>query len=178
MARAVFLLRGVNVGGRNVVPMPTLRVALAQAGFGDVVTYVNSGNVIATPSTDDLVDAADVIRRVIESEFGVTTPVVARTPAQIADVLAWAPFPQIAADAPARLHVLFLDGDPDAGGVEELLSADWGADGVAVRGREVALGYAESMHTSKLAYVKVLRLLRVDGTARNWRTVVTLHSLV
>lgn len=176
-SRAVFLLRGVNVGGRNAVPMAPLREALTRAGFGEVATHLASGNVIAVPPSADLAAAADAVRDVIAAEFGVTTPVIVRTPSEVADVLAWNPFPAIVSEAPSRLHVLFLDGDPDAGGVVELLAVDWGADEVQVRGREVALGYAESMHTSRLTYTKVLRLLGVDGTARNWRTVQALASL-
>ena len=52
MAKVIALLRGVNVGGNNMIPMPALREAFREAGYMDVETYINSGNVIFSSDAD------------------------------------------------------------------------------------------------------------------------------
>lgn len=75
------------------------------------------------------------------------------------------------------VHLLFLTARPEPDRVSALTSQDWGPDAVAVRGSDVAIRYAVSMHKSRLQHAAVLRRLGVDGTARNWRTVQALVAL-
>ena len=161
MATWICLLRAVNVGGRNKVPMAQLREALTAAGFGDVRTYVQSGTV----------------RAVIAQAFDVDTPVVVRAPEELQAVVAWNPFPEVADADPKRVHIVHLTAEPTTDAVASLLNIDWTPDHIKVEGSEVAICYSESMHTSKLQYPKVFKQLGVDGTARNWRTVQTLVEL-
>lgn len=76
-ATHVALIRGINVGGNNIVPMAALRSALKAAGFEGVRTYIQSGNVLlAAPSLDEA-GVADAVERVLGQEFSVATVVVA-----------------------------------------------------------------------------------------------------
>ena len=172
----VSLLRGVNLGARNQVGMPALREALAAAGFRDVRTYLQSGNVVATSSHRSADRVAGAVRDVVRERFGVDTAVVVRTPAQLRDVLDWCPFPEAVA-SPTTLHVVHLATEPAAGRVADLLAADWTPDAVAVRGREAVVAYAATMHGSRLQHATLTRRLGVDGTARNWRTLTALVDL-
>ena len=177
MATWICLLRAVNVGGRNKVPMAKLRDVLNADGFADVRTYVQSGNVVLTSSLRSPSKVSDAVRTAIAREFEVDTPVVVRTPAELRAVVAWNPFPDVAAVAPQRVHIVHLTDIPSSNAVDALLATDWEPEQIAFRATELAICYSESMHTSKLQYAAVLKRLGVDGTARNWRTVETLADM-
>ena len=173
----VCLLRAVNLGNHNKVNMAQLRDALAEAGFGEVRTYVQSGNVILTSSMRSPAKVAEGVGSVLRDAFDVDTPVLVRTPGELAAIVEWAPFGDQAHERPTSVHVLHLDTDPDPAALRDLLEADWGADRVLARDREVVFGYAETMHDSRLQHGTVLKRLRTTGTARNWRTLLALTEL-
>lgn len=88
--RAVALLRGINVGGKNPVPMADLRAAMEAAGYGDVRTYIQSGNVLF--STDEPTAGLEArVEAVLEERFGIPILVVIRTERQFRAVVAKAP---------------------------------------------------------------------------------------
>src|SRR5688572_27303684 len=99
----IVLLRGVNVSGANRVPMPELKAALARAGYGDVRTYINSGNAVMTGAGRPADVEADV-EALLATRFKVEVPVLVRTAAQWARLVAANPFP----DAPGNLLYLGL----------------------------------------------------------------------
>jgi uncharacterized protein (DUF1697 family) len=173
----VALLRGINLGARNKVNMPALRAALTDAGFGNVRTYVQSGNIVAESAHRSPTAVGKAVAAVVQDVAGIDVPVVVRTPAQLQAVLDWNPFPEDAAERPTLVHVVHLAGDPDPDGLDTVQATDWGKDALAARGQEVVLRYAEAMHTSRLQYAPVLKKLKVDGTARNWRTLQALVDL-
>ncbi|GAA0912100.1 DUF1697 domain-containing protein [Virgisporangium aurantiacum] len=178
MPEWVLLPRAINLGARNKVAMPQLRQALTVAGFDDVRTYVQSGNVVARSRHRSASRAAQAVEAVIHAEFGVTTSVVVRTPQQIRDVLAWNPFPSEAAARPTGVQVIHLDAPPDPAGVAPLLESDWSPDALAVRGLEVCVCYAAASRASRLQHAPLLKRLGVGGTARNWRTLIAIEALL
>jgi uncharacterized protein (DUF1697 family) len=173
----VCLLRAVNLGSHNKVNMPALRDALGEAGFRDVRTYVQSGNVVLSSSARSPATVARAVHDVLHESFDIDTPVLVRTPAQLRAVAEWNPFAEQSAERPASVHVLHLDDDPEPDALGTLLGTDWGDDRVAARGREIVLAYGESMHDSRLQHAALLRRLSVTGTARNWRTLLALVDL-
>jgi uncharacterized protein (DUF1697 family) len=104
MAVWVSLLRGINLGARNKVNMNRLRDALAAAGFADVRTYVQSGNVITSSGHLGPEPVGQAVRAVVREHFDLDVPVVLRSPQQLRDVLGWCPFPQDAAARPTAVH--------------------------------------------------------------------------
>src|SRR5690606_35266419 len=79
--RAVALLRGINVGGKNPVRMADLRAALEAARYGDVRTYIQSGNVLFT-TDEPAAGLEDRVEAVLEERFGIPIVVVIRTERQ------------------------------------------------------------------------------------------------
>ncbi len=175
----VSLLRGINLGARNKVPMPALREALTAAGFVGVQTYVQSGNVVTSSTHRSRERVGALVRDVVATSFGVDTPVVVRRPAELAAVLAWDPFPDAAAERPKLVQVTHLVDTPAPSDVEVLLAALEGMrERVAVRGPEVVVDYVEGIQASKVQGAWLAkRLGGVDGTARNWRTLTALCEL-
>ena len=171
----VALLRAVNLGAHNKVSMPKLRDALAEAGFGNVRTYVNSGNVVLDSPLRAPAKVAAAVHDLIAEHFGVDTPVVIRTGRQLADVLAWNPFPEAVDREPRLVGVIHLAAEPAAAAVKEVLAGDVSPDEIAVRGSEVVVAWAKGTGNPKTD--RVLRKIGVPGTARNWRTLTALVEM-
>jgi len=171
--RFVALLRGINVGRAHQLGMPRLTELLTGRGYGNVRTHLRSGNVVLDSDLSEAELAAD-LSGAIEEEFGFDVPVVVRTGAEIAAVVAGDPFATVATD-PARYLVTFLPEPPAAAAVDALPPADSGE--YLVRGRELYLWLPDGIANTPLAGWKWDRLLGVAGTGRNWNTVRKLAEL-
>lgn len=175
VARLVVLLRGVNLVSHNRLSMPELRHALVEVGFGDVRTYLQSGNVVlATDLAPE--PAADAVRRLLAARFGLDVGVVVRTPEELIEVVRRDPLGTIASD-PKRYQVTFLAGEPDPGAVRELLAAALGGERFVHLGRELYAWYPDGIGRSKLARLLSGKQLGVTATTRNWTTVGALLAL-
>lgn len=175
MTRMVALLRGINLGARNRVPMPALRELLAEHRYQDVATVVQSGNIVLSTAVGADRLAAD-LQGLIAQRFGVDTPVVVRTAAQLAAVVQANPLPQAAAD-PKRFQVSFLSEPCPADTADALAAADIAPEQVAIRGAEVYAWHVAGMQKSPLARMLTDKRLGVTATARNWNTVLKLREL-
>ncbi len=171
--RFVALLRGINVGRAHQLGMPRLTELLTARGYGNVRTHLRSGNVVLDSDLSEAELAAD-LSGAIQQEFGFDVPVVVRTGAEIAAVVAGDPFATVATD-PARYLVTFLPEPPAAAAVDALPPADSGE--YLVRGRELYLWLPDGIANTPLAGWKWDRLLGVAGTGRNWNTVRKLAEL-
>lgn len=170
--RWVALLRAVNLGARNKVPMAELRTLLSAAGYGDVRTYIASGNVLLDGPRKRSTVAAE-LERLIADAFGVDTTAVMRTPKELAAVVADHPF---GSDI-SRSHVVFLAGRPSAAAARRLTAADHSPDRAVLSGANVYVQYPAGVQGSRLSASRIERLLGVAATHRNWRTVAALAEL-
>ncbi len=153
--------------------MPELRAALSDAGYEDVATLVQSGNVVLTsPKEPD--EVAREIREIVAG-MGVDCAVVVRTRDELAEVIERNPIPEGESN-PKMLQVTFFSREPDGDVVEQLLAQDYGEERVVVQGREAYAWHPNGIHKSKLAR-ELGKGLRAEGTARNWNTVTKLLEL-
>jgi uncharacterized protein (DUF1697 family) len=171
--RWVALLRGINLGRARQVDMPRLRALLSDQGYGNVRTHLRSGNVVLDAALTER-DVATRLSEVIEAEFGFAVPVVVRTGAELAALVADDPLGGVATD-PARHLVTFLAEPPPEAAVSALPAADRGA--YVVRGRELHLWLPDGIQATPLAGWKWDSLLGIPGTSRNWNTVSRLAEL-
>ena len=169
------LLRGINIGPRNRIAMPALREALEAAGFDNVRTYVQSGNVVLSASTKPE-QTARKVERVIADRFGLEIPVVVRTKAQLAGVVKKNPLAKVAKE-PKRYQVSFLDAKPKAAAVKKLEAAVAGKEQLVVDGREIYAWHDAGVARSKLWAALAGKEIGVTATARNWTTVEALLAL-
>jgi uncharacterized protein (DUF1697 family) len=169
--RWVVLLRAVNLGARNKVPMAELRTQLETAGYGNVRTYIASGNVLLDGPTGRAALAAD-LERLVSDGFGVSTTAIVRKPRELAATVAAHPF-----DAPSDTHVAFLAARPGKAAAARLDELDGPADRAVLVGAEVFLRLTRGVHGSPLSNARLEALLGVPATLRNWRTVVALANL-
>ena len=171
------LLRGINVGGRNRVPMNELKAAMEASDFRNVATYLQSGNVLFESPRDDRRALAEQLQTLIKEHFDTTTPVVLRTLDELERTVSRNPFLDDE-DDPKLLHVLFLDGAPDEEDIEKLDPERSPGDRFAVDGHDVFVHYPHGSGRSKLTLDYVERVLGVTATGRNWNTVTRLHALM
>jgi uncharacterized protein (DUF1697 family) len=175
VAKHIVLLRGINIGSRNRIAMPQLREVLAAAGFEDVKTYVQSGNVVLS-AKGSAQAVARKCERLIADEFGLDIPVVVRTRAELAKVVARNPLGKVAVN-PKRYQVSFMTGQLAAGVVRKLEEAAAPDERLVVSGREVYAWHPGGAARSKLWAMLAGRGLGVTATARNWTTVTSLLEL-
>lgn len=170
----IVLFRGINVGGNKVARMETLRTVLGKAGFGNVATYIQSGNVVLT-SGRPAAEVPAIIERVFEETFGFSSRVTIRTADAWRRIVADNPFLQ-GADEPKRLHAVLLDEAPEAGAVERLRELATPTERFVLSEGVLYLFTPDGFGISKLA-AAMDRVLDVPLTARNWRTVLTLLEM-
>jgi len=175
MATWIALIRGINVGGRHKLPMAGLRAELAGAGFTGVRTYIQSGNVVFECARGTADSIARRMGQLIETRFGFAPRILVLGLRELEKAASANPFPRAAAE-PKSLHLFFLATVPRAADVESLRALKSGSEDFALRGKVLYLFTPEGFGTSKLAE-RVERQLRVEATARNWRTVGQLIEL-
>ena len=189
MASHVALLRGINVGGRNKVPMADLREVVTSLGHTGVTTYIQSGNVLFSTTGTDNAKLAAALESAIEDRFGIWASVVVLTRDELAQVLAANPFPE--EPNPKMVHVVFLNTEPPGdllgriSAAESAVAAKGSRDTVQAAGRALFLHTPDGFGTSELAQTmfKVIsppaknKRQGLAATARNLATATTLLSL-
>jgi uncharacterized protein (DUF1697 family) len=169
------LLRGINVGGKAVLPMKELAAIFAEAGAPSCRTYIQSGNVIFEAQ-----DAPSVVAKVtaaIAARYGYPGRVVLRSVAELEAVYKANPF--VKEDvAPEWMHVYFLADKPEAGSVKTLDPERSPGDRFVVKGREIYLHLPNGMARTKLTNEYFDSKLKTVSTARNWNTVGKLLEMM
>ena len=189
MASHVALLRGINVGGRNKVPMADLREVVTSLGHTGVSTYIQSGNVLFSTADTDTAKLAAALESAIAERFGIWASVVVLSRDELAAVLASPPYPDV--PHPRLVHVVFLTAEPPKDLLDRIAAAESAAAAKGSRDTAQAAGRALFLHTpdgfgtSELAQA-VFRIISppakqkkqaLAATARNWATATKLLSL-
>ena len=172
----VALLRGINVGGKNKLPMRDLATMFREAGCGDVQTYIQSGNVLFRADPALAEDIPSLISASILSRFGYRVPVITRTAQELEQTVQANPFAEAGAEAD-KLLVFFLADLPDPAHVEALDPNRSPGDEFVVLGREIFLHCPNGLARSKLTNSYFDTSLSTTSTGRNWRTVRKLLDL-
>jgi uncharacterized protein (DUF1697 family) len=172
----VALLRGINVSGKNMLPMKDLVAIFERAGCADVAHYIQSGNVVFKARASLAPRLSALVGTEIERRFGLRVPVVIRTGKEMQAIARDNPFLASGAD-PESLHVMFLADKP---GKKEssLLDPDRSPpDSFVLRGCEIYLSCPNGMARTKLTNSYFDSKLGTTSTCRNWRTVLKLVEM-
>lgn len=176
--RVVVLPRGINVGGHHKVPMAELRRLMTGAGFTGVRTYVASGNVVCDRAGRSADEVAGAVRALMADHLGVDVACLSRLRDEVDATVSADPLGGFdgVADTPARHSVVFCAEPPDPAAVAAVDAAAHLPERFSVVGRDVHVWYPEGTQQSRLA--AVVARLAPGGTARNWRTVLTIQRLL
>jgi len=177
MTVAVSMLRGVNVGGHNMIKMDALRSLCESLGCSAAQTYIQSGNVIFRAKEREIAAMEKRIAGGIQKTFGIRCGVMVRTLAELRDALDRNPFASRADIDPKKLLFLFLAGSPTAEAQSKVLQIKAEPEELRVSGREVYIYYANGMARPKLPLTLVEKSLAMPATGRNWNTVRKLAEI-
>jgi uncharacterized protein (DUF1697 family) len=169
-------LRGINVGGNKLVPMAELRALATKLGFGDVATFIQSGNLIFT-TTQAPAAVETALQAAIQKRFGFSVDVVARTAEQWQRYAARTPFEDAATERPHLLHLGLAKAAVRAGAGEALAPYLRGGERVHPADDCIWIDYAAGAGQSKVSPAVLDRAIGSTVTARNWRTVQKLAAL-
>ncbi len=175
MAVYVALLRGINVGKANRIPMAALREAVEAAGFTEVRTHLASGNIVLQ-TTGGAEKVREGVEQAITDAFGLTIPVVVRTAAQLDAIVKRNPLGDVAA-TPKLYQVTFLGGPPAPDAIPALEASALASEHVVHAGHEIYTWHPDGIADSKLALRVTAKMLGTSATSRNWATVVALRDL-
>lgn len=175
MTTWVGLLRGINVGGGNKLLMADLRALYEGLGARNVVTYIQSGNVCFESDVDDEAELTATVAAAIESETGLTVPVMHRRAAEIVAVVEALPFED---DNPKQLAIASLGAEPEASAWDNLDPDRSPPDRFAAGDRAVYVHAPNGFAKTKLTNDYIEKQLGVTSTTRNIRTMRKLVDLV
>jgi len=169
----VALLRGINVGGKNIVSMKDLAALFTAAGCRDVTTYIQSGNVIFTAP-------APVLKKLpaaISNAYGV--PAVIRSQEELAAAVRGNLYLAEGVDPidPKTLHIMFLAGRPSASAVAALEPDRSPPCRFHVKGQDIYLHLPSGVAKTKITNAWIDSKLSTVSTMRNWTTVLKLLEL-
>jgi uncharacterized protein (DUF1697 family) len=175
MTTWIALLRGINVGGNNLLPMKRLAALMGAMGCTDVRAYIQSGNVVFGHKTRSAAKLGQAITDAVSAEFGFAPRVLVISAAELTAAAKDNPYPQADAE-PKSLHLYFLESVPAKPDIAAMNAIAIGDEQFVLRDKVFYFYAPEGIGKSKLAE-RAERLLGVAATARNWRTVTTLVDM-
>jgi len=178
MSRYVALLRGINVGGNNLIRMPALKTCFEAQGFGDVATYIQSGNVLFTARRAGQRGLTRRIEEALSKTFACRSRVVVRSFEQMKAIVDGAPKGFGARPATYRYDVVFLKEPLTADEAMKSVTAKPGVDrvfaGEGVLYFSRLTRRAAQSHLSRVITTPAYQLM----TIRNWNTTSKLVELM
>jgi uncharacterized protein (DUF1697 family) len=172
MTRCVVLLRAINVGGRNRVPMADLRELAGQIGLADAKTLLQSGNLLVEAGQRAPAVVEAQLEQAITERFGLSVGVMVRSADAWHDAITNNPYPDIARTDPSHLVLMCAKASITSASLAILRAAINGRETVAALARELYVTYPDGIGTSKLTTTVIERHLGTSVTGRNWRTVL------
>ena len=174
----IALLRGINVGGCNLIAMADLRAMADGLGLGPAKTLLQSGNLLFEGGKRSTSALEKTLEAETQKRFGIAVDYMVRTAAEWDAIVAENPFPDEAEHDPSHLVALCLKGEVTPAKVKVLQAAIRGREVVRGSGRILYLTYPDGIGDSKLTNAVIERTLGLRGTARNWNTVLKIAALL
>ena len=168
--RYVAFLRGINVSGQKLIKMEDLRKHFELPGFSNIVTYIQSGNVLFDTTDKKTDKIASKIEQQLEMKLGYPVPVIVRSLEEIKKVIALNPFPLPQEGEKVKLYVSFLSVTPTMESAAAVEALSYPLEQVKIIGQEVYL-YTGSYGSTKFPNTLIEKKLGVKSTVRNWNTV-------
>jgi uncharacterized protein (DUF1697 family) len=172
----VALFSGINVGGNRIVKMAELRWFFEEFGFSDVATYVQSGNAVFRSRRGDAASLTGELEAAFEKQWGFHSRIMVRDAGWFERLVNENPYPEVTGE-PTKLHAYALEREPSPEEAARLSEKCTGPDRFEIKGDVLYLHAPDGLGKSVFAGL-IARTLKVPGTARNWRTVLTLLEMM
>ncbi len=165
-------LRGINVGGKNIILMEDLRDAFSSLEFSDVRTYIQSGNVAFTPKTGTKATLKKKVEKMILTRYGLTVPVILRSKTEMQKMVKADPFVKLVNDKKIKLYVCFLDALPEGEVTMPVIIDNEGLELISIKGQDAFVVSRPINGSYGFPNNIIEKKLKVTSTARNWNTVL------
>jgi uncharacterized protein (DUF1697 family) len=170
----IALLRGINVGGHNMIKMADLKQLLGTIGLNNVQTYIQSGNIVFESDME-----SDELRQRIEQQindtFGFLVPVILRTSKEWKQLIDNCPYPVETLGEGESIHLTLLSDMPSQEALNKLQKFQNDVDQYQVKDKDIYLFLRQNFRDSKLPLQ--LQKLGVSATIRNWKTTMKLAAM-
>ncbi|MAN27898.1 MULTISPECIES: DUF1697 domain-containing protein [Mesonia] len=172
----VALLRGINVGGKRKLKMADLRESVLKIGFKEVATYIQSGNLFFTAEEKNSAVLEEKLAQHLLEEYSYEIPVIVRTSKEIEAAITQNPFPDV--EDFKQLHLIFLKEKPEEDLVKDFKELEFASEEFKIQGKHLFVNYIEGVRNSKLSTTLIEKKLSTKATARNWKTLLKISSLL
>ena len=172
----IALLRGINVSGRNKIPMSDLRPLCSELGWHDVQTYIQSGNIVFKAGAAPAKLEAQ-LEEAIEHQFGLSIAIIVRAATSWPGYVGGNPYPDVSEREPNRVMLGLSKAAPNQDAVEKLRQRAAPCERIVQVGDALWIHYGVGVAESKLSPAILDRLVGSPVTLRNWRTVVKLGEM-
>jgi uncharacterized protein (DUF1697 family) len=173
----VVLLRGINVGGNNKIAMTDLRKLLADLGFSNVITYIQSGNLVFKSEVKDPSLIEEMIKQGIREKFSLNIEVIAKSLEELSKIIRSTPFKEADSSKGEKIYLTFLSKKPSGDLIEKLEKVDGEGDKILVEVKTGYIlckkGYSETVYNNNF----IERTLNVIATSRNFQTTKKLEEI-
>ena len=171
----ITLLRGINLGGKKKILMADLKQLFCDLGFSNVVTYIQTGNVIFTNEKEDILKLESKIEQAILAHYDFDVTVIIRTEEELDEIISNNPF--ITEGDVERLHITFLKNNPALAEQEKMKNCDFKPDDFKIVNKNVYIYCSKLYMDSKLGNTLFENKLKVRASTRNWKVVLKLLQL-
>lgn len=175
MQTYIGLLRGINVSGQKKIKMVELKASFEALGFTDVVTYIQSGNIVFKSSETNSKKLEKTIHEMLLNDYGFDVTVIVLTPKEIAYAVENNPFEKDPTKDPKKFYVVFLQAKPQQENIEKLATYNYSPEEYILDDKLIYFYAANGAHKAKMSNNFFESKLKVRASSRNWRT---LHKLV
>jgi uncharacterized protein (DUF1697 family) len=171
MTKYVAFLRAINVGGNRVVKMEDLRQLLTAAGFKNVATYIQSGNVMFESGSTNTAALTEKIEKLLHKTYGFEVPTIIRSVAAITAIIKQNPFPGIIPDKEVQIYVALLARTAGADAAKIIASLQTEAETLHITANEVYCLVRKNLVPKPPGAIMLLeKKLGIPCTVRNWAT--------
>ena len=170
----IALLRGINVAGKNKIPMAELRTLLTNRGLEEVKTYIQSGNIIFKSLKISQSNLETKINKAIKSHFGLNVPVLVKSRQELQHIFDNCPFSE---EKKVNSYFIMLTKKPNVDLVKEASQKTYENEEYVIHNDSIYFYAANGYGRAKFNLNYFERKLNVNATARNYKTMVKLLSL-
>ena len=175
MQTYIALLRGINVSGQKKIRMADLKKSLETLSFKDIVTYIQSGNIVFKSTETSIPNLENMIQTQILRDFGFEVPTLVKTPQEVKDAFENNPFEKDASKDQKLFYIVFLKDTPEPENIEILKTYDYRPEEYVLDNKIIYFYAANGAGRAKMNNNFFESKLKVQATSRNWKTT---HKLV
>ena len=174
----ISILRGINVSGQKKIKMADLKILFENEGYSNVVTYIQSGNIVFDSKSKNRKEIKQKLEITIEKQYGFYVPIDIRTDKEIKETYLNCPFEEAQNEENGtKVLVTFLLDIPNKENISTLMAYVKTPEKLFINSNVTYLCCPNGYGKSKLSNTFIESKLKTVATTRNWKTIKKLYEL-